>query len=58
MESLSAYLTLSHAENNYGFKPEKYGLSEKEATSIAVVFSRYDANDDGVLQTSELGNLV
>lgn len=58
LESLSAYLTLSHAENNYGFKPEKYGLSEKEATNIAVVFSRYDQNEDGVLQTSELGSLV
>jgi len=58
LENLSAYLTLSHAENNYGFKPEKYGLSEKEATNIAVIFSRYDQNDDGVLQTSELGNLA
>ena len=51
-------MTLSYAENNFGFEPSKYGLTEEEAKDIAVVFSRYDQNEDGVLQTSELGNLV
>ena len=58
LENLSAFLTLSHAENNYGFQPEKYGLTVKEATNIAVVFSRYDENEDGVLQISEIGKLA
>eukprot|EP00210_Caulerpa_lentillifera_P003827 g3655.t1 len=57
LENLSAYLTLSHAEKNYGFKPEKYNLTESEAAKVAVVFSRYDQNDDGVLQITEIGNL-
>lgn len=57
MENLSAYLTLSHAEKEFGFQPEKYNLTEAEAAKVAVVFSRYDQNEDGVLQISEIGNL-
>jgi hypothetical protein len=57
MENLSAYLTLQRAQQVFGFKPEKYGLSEREAADIAMVFSRYDVNDDGKLQCSELRSL-
>lgn len=57
VENLAAYLTLSRAEDKYGFSPGKYNLTEEEAMDIAVVFARYDENDDGVLQMSEFSNL-
>lgn len=57
LEKLSAYLTLSNAEKSYGFEPAKYGLSEADALDIAARFARYDANDDGKLETAEMGRL-
>lgn len=41
----------------YGFQPDKYGLSEAQAADIAGVFSRYDTNEDGRLEQSELRQL-
>ena len=57
LRSLTAFLTLSKAEEK-GFDPAKYGLSQEEAGSIATVFSRYDTNDDGVLEQSEVNKLL
>lgn len=57
LSNLSAYLTLQRAEEVYGFKPEQYGLTEAEAADIAGVFSRFDINEDGQLEQSELRNL-
>lgn len=57
LANLSAYLTLQRAEEVYGFVPEKYGLTEAEAADIAGVFSRFDTNEDGQLEQSELRNL-
>eukprot|EP00884_Botryococcus_braunii_P007804 jgi/Botrbrau1/17024/Bobra.49_2s0080.1 len=56
LKNLSAMLTLSKAEKK-GFKPEDYGLSANDAGSIAAVFSRFDANDDMVLQEEEVKRL-
>ncbi len=41
----------------FGFDPAAYGLSEEEAARIAMVFSRFDGNDDGLLEMSELRNI-
>ncbi|WIA13244.1 hypothetical protein OEZ85_006834 [Tetradesmus obliquus] len=57
LANLSAYLTLQRAEEMYGFQPDKYGLSEAQAADIAGVFSRYDTNEDGRLEQSELRQL-
>jgi hypothetical protein len=57
LANLSAYLALQRAEEVYGFEPERYGLTEAEAADIAGVFSRFDVNDDGRLEQSELRTL-
>lgn len=54
LANLSAYLTMQRAQEVYGFQPEKYGLSEAQAADIAGVFSRFDANEDGRMEQSEL----
>ena len=58
LRNLSAYLTLSKAREAYGFKPEKYGLSDKDAAEIASIFSKYDVNDDMRLEELELRRLA
>jgi hypothetical protein len=57
LSNLSAYLALQRAEEQFGFAPDKYGLTEAEAANIAGVFDRYDTNEDGKLEQSELRNL-
>jgi hypothetical protein len=57
LANLSAYLTLQRAEEMYGFEPAKFGLSEAQAADIAGVFSRFDTNEDGRLEQSELRRL-
>ena len=58
LRNLSALLTLSKARDTYGFKPEKYGLSDKDAAEIAAIFSKYDLNDDMRLEELELRRLA
>ncbi|GMH36730.1 hypothetical protein BSKO_04603 [Bryopsis sp. KO-2023] len=55
--NLSAYLVLVRAKEDFGFDPKAFNLSDDEATQIALQFCQYDLNDDGVLETRELGNL-
>lgn len=57
MRNLGAYLTLSHARESAGFKPEAYGLTEAEAGKIAFAFSTYDVNSNFKLEPSELRSL-
>lgn len=52
--NLSAYLTVQHAEEKEGFRPSDYGLTEREATDIAAVYSQYDTNENFVLDLQEL----
>jgi len=58
LTNLSALLTLSKAKETYGFKPEKYNLTEKDAAEIAAIFSKYDLNDDMRLEELELRRLA
>lgn len=58
LRNLSAYLTLSKARDAYGFEPQKYGLSDKDAAEIAAIFSKYDVNDDMRLEELELRRLA
>jgi hypothetical protein len=58
LSNLSAYLTLSNARDKYNFDPAKYGLTDSEAGQIAVIFARYDLNDDMRLEESELRRLM
>ena len=57
LNNLTVYLTLQKAEQK-GFSAEKYGLSGDQAAEYAVVFSKYDTNDDMVLEASEIGTLL
>ena len=57
LNNLTVYLTLQKAEQK-GFKAEKYGLSGDQAAEYAVVFAKYDSNDDMVLEASEIGSLL
>ncbi|KAK9839200.1 hypothetical protein WJX81_000871 [Elliptochloris bilobata] len=56
LKSLSAFLTLSKAQER-GFDADKFGLSSDEAAQIATVFSRFDENDDMVLEPLEVKRL-
>lgn len=42
LADLGAYLVLDKAQRAYGFDAEKFGLTDAEATEIALVFSKYD----------------
>ena len=57
LKNLSSFLTLQKAEEA-GFKPEDYSLSPDQATTIAGVFSKYDTNNDMVLSTTEVNQLL
>lgn len=56
LKYLTSFLTLQKAEQK-GFSREKYNLSSDEAGDIATVFSRYDTNDDMVLEQREVNDL-
>ncbi|KAG1658497.1 hypothetical protein FOA52_011963 [Chlamydomonas sp. UWO 241] len=56
LQNLSALLTLKTAEER-GFSRKAFGLSERQATNIALAFCTYDTNDNGMLERSELGKL-
>eukprot|EP00200_Dunaliella_tertiolecta_P003572 CAMPEP_0202346052 /NCGR_PEP_ID=MMETSP1126-20121109/5011_1 /ASSEMBLY_ACC=CAM_ASM_000457 /TAXON_ID=3047 /ORGANISM="Dunaliella tertiolecta, Strain CCMP1320" /LENGTH=339 /DNA_ID=CAMNT_0048937411 /DNA_START=139 /DNA_END=1155 /DNA_ORIENTATION=- len=57
LRNLGAYLTLTQARDDLGFKPEDYGLNFREASNIAYAFAVYDVNQNFKLETSELGAL-
>jgi len=57
LRDLGAYLTLDRAQRSYGFDAAKAGLTEAKAAEIAVVFSKYDRNDDGVISLDEFKRL-
>jgi hypothetical protein len=46
LSSLSTYLLLQKAEEQYGWTPEKQGISNDEAGTIARLFAQYDTNSD------------
>ncbi|KAK9866246.1 hypothetical protein WJX84_002186 [Apatococcus fuscideae] len=56
LSNLSAFLTLQKAEEK-GFKASDYGLDDAQAGQIAVIFAKYDLNDDMRLEKSELNSL-
>eukprot|EP01026_Neomeris_dumetosa_P076036 TRINITY_DN811_c0_g1_i7.p1 TRINITY_DN811_c0_g1~~TRINITY_DN811_c0_g1_i7.p1 ORF type:complete len:401 (-),score=83.09 TRINITY_DN811_c0_g1_i7:339-1541(-) len=58
LENLSAYLTLIKAKENLGFKSEDYQVTDEQAGEIALVFAKYDTNEDYRLELSELKSLV
>lgn len=51
------FLTLQKAEAK-GFSAEKYGLTADQAADLAVTFTKYDLNDDMVLEASEIRKLL
>jgi hypothetical protein len=46
LSSLSTYLLLQKAEEQYGWTPEEQGISNDEAGTIARLFAQYDTNSD------------
>lgn len=54
---LSAYLTLERAEKQSGFQASTYGLTDRQAADVAVVFNQYDTNQDGKLDVPEMQRL-
>lgn len=57
LADLGAYLTLERAQRAYGFDAKEFGVSDTEAANIALLFSKYDANEDGVLSEDEFRKL-
>lgn len=57
LRNLSVFLTLQKAEQA-GFKASDYGLDDDATAVIAAVFSKYDENDDFVLSTYEVNQLL
>lgn len=57
LSDLGAYLTLAKAESMQNFDASEFGLTEKEAGDIASIFSRFDLNDDGVINRDEFKKL-
>ena len=57
LRNLSVYLTLQKAEQA-GYKASDYGLDDEKSAVIAAVFSKYDTNDDFVLSTYEVNQLL
>ncbi|BDA43763.1 hypothetical protein COCOBI_04-7790 [Coccomyxa sp. Obi] len=56
LKNLQVFLTLQKAEQK-GFQPEKYGLTSDQAADLAIIFTKYDVNDDMVLEASEVRKL-
>ena len=54
LERLSAYLTIQKAEKDYGFDPSKHDIPGAKMMMLAANFARFDANDDGALELSEV----
>jgi len=54
LERLSAYLTLQKAERDYGFDSSKHNITNAQALMLAANFARFDVNDDGALELSEV----
>ena len=46
LDTLTAYFVLQNAESEYGWTPEKAGLSQDQANEAAAAFSKFDSNDD------------
>jgi hypothetical protein len=57
LQNLQVFLTLQKAEAK-GFSPEKYSLTSDQAADLAVIFTKYDVNDDMVLEPSEVRKLL
>jgi hypothetical protein len=57
LRDLSVYLVLQRAQRSGDWKPEKIGMSDKDANKIAAVFAQYDVNDDGRLDWLEMRRL-
>lgn len=57
LQNLQVFLTLQKAEEK-GFSPDKYGLTPDQAADLAVIFTKYDINDDMVLEPSEVRKLL
>lgn len=54
LANLSAYLTLYRSETRDNFDSSKVGMTEAEASDLALQFGRFDLNDDGRLDTQEV----
>jgi hypothetical protein len=55
--NLNSYFVLQHAEKQYGWTPEKAGISNDQATAAAALFARFDGNEDYRLEMSEFKRL-
>lgn len=58
LSDLSTYLLLQQARDQYGWDYDKEGMSYEDAGVIAKLFSRFDRNDDGKLDLSEIKALA
>jgi Ca2+-binding EF-hand superfamily protein len=57
LTDLGAFLTLQRAQTTYGFNAAEFGITDEEAATIAVIFGKFDVNDDGVLSEDEFRKL-
>lgn len=57
LSDLAAYLTLDHAQREYGWDPDAEGIPRDVAADVATLFVQYDTNDDGELDREEFVKL-
>ncbi|KIZ07676.1 hypothetical protein MNEG_0268 [Monoraphidium neglectum] len=57
LSNLSVLLTLSRSEKQ-GFDASKLGMSQSEASDLALKFATYDINDDSRLDASEVRSMA
>lgn len=58
LETLASYLVLAKAETEQGFNVADVGVDDATAGKLAMMFAKYDANDDMVLSSGELYMLM
>lgn len=46
LDTLTSYFVLQNAEAEYGWTPEKAGLTVDQANEAAAAFNKFDNNDD------------
>ena len=52
LDTLTSFFVLQNAEKQYGWTPEKAGLTQDQANDAAATFSKFDNNDDFRLEMS------
>jgi hypothetical protein len=58
IHNLAAYFEYANAKEKFGFDPQSFSISDKEAMKIAALFSEYDSDGTGELDGDKLKSLL